>query len=351
VSPVIDRSNVVRSKSALSKRQPPRPPIRWGICGTGKMASTIAAELAALQDVGAQLCAVGSRNVEAARKFAKRHGIERAHGSYADLARDPEIDVVYIATPPSLHCENTLACIESRKAVLCEKPFALNAAETLQMIRAARERGVFLMEAMWTRFLPAIAAARALVAGGSLGPIRLVSGGGAFIPEFDPSAALFNRDLGGGVLLDAGVYLVSLASMLLGTPSEVVARGNLGRSGVDEQEAVLLQQPDGAQALLYISLATRRLPDMEIMGESGQVRIGAPVFRPTRLSITQRDEPMAVVEYPIEGTGYRGELLEVMSALAAGRKESVVMSLNESLSIMKTLDSIRAAIGLVYPGE
>jgi predicted dehydrogenase len=344
-------SVIAKSKSGAPKKPPGPATVRWGICGTGQMANTIATELASLGDVGAKLCAVGSRSIESAREFAKRHGVPRAHGSYADLARDPQIDVVYIATPPSLHCENTLACIENRKAVLCEKPFALNASEAMQMIRAARERGVFLMEAMWSRFLPAVAAVRELVASGSLGPIRLVVGGGAFIPEYDPTVALFNRDLGGGVLLDAGVYLVSLASMLLGSPSEVIARGNLGRSGVDEQEAVLLRQPDGAQVLLYISLATRRLPDMEIMGETGQVRIGSPVFRPTRLSITQRDEPMAVVEYPVVGSGYRYELLEVMSAIAAGRRESVVMPLNESLSIMKTLDSIRAAVGLVYPQE
>lgn len=327
------------------------PSIRWGICGTGRMANTIAAELTALRDAGAELCAVGSRSIDAARDFANRHGAPRAHGSYANLARDPEIDVIYIATPPSLHCENALACIENRKAVLCEKPFALNAGEAAQMIRAARERGVFLMEGMWTRFLPAIAAVREIVAAGSLGSIRLLVGGGAFMPAFDPRLPLFDKTLGGGALLDAGVYLVSLASMLLGPPAAIVANGQLGRSGVDEQEVVLLRYPGGAQAILYVSLATRRSPDLEILGSTGQLRIEAPVFRPTRLSLTQNNSPATTIEHPVAGSGYRAELVEVMCTLAAGRKESPVMPLSESLSIMKTLDSIRTSVGLVYPQD
>jgi predicted dehydrogenase len=315
------------------------------------MASTIARELAALRDRGAQLCAVASRNLAVAESFARAHAVPRAYGSYADLARDPAIDIVYIATPPSLHCENALDCIEHRKAVLCEKPFALNAAEAARMVRSARERGVFLMEAMWTRFLPAIAAVRTLVADGALGKIRLLVGGGGFIPGFDPRAPLFDRRLGGGALLDAGVYLVSLASMLLGSPEEIVARGVLGRSGVDEQDALLLRYAGGAQALFYVSLATRRSPDLEILGEDARLRIEAPVFRPTRLVFAKATGQPSVLEHPVDGSGYGGELLEVMVALAAGRRESLVMPLSDSVSVMRTLDSIRGAIGLRYPQE
>jgi predicted dehydrogenase len=339
----------------MHAREPPaapaHPPIRWGICGTGRMAAVMAGELNGLIDQGAYLAAVGSRTRAAGAEFAQRFRIPRAHGSYADLARDPEIDVVYIATPPSLHCENTLACLENRKAVLCEKPFALNAREAVRMIRAAREHGVFLMEAMWTRFLPALAAVRATMAAGSLGPVRLVTGGGGFIPQFDPAAPLFDRHLGGGVLLDAGVYLVSLASMLLGPPTEIIARGRLGASGVDEQDVILLRHAAGAEALLYVSLNTRRAPDLEILGEQGRLRLEAPVFRPTRLSLTRGESATAVSEYPVTGSGYAPQLIEVMSALRAGRQESPIIPLAESLSIMKTLDAIRAAVGLVYPQE
>jgi predicted dehydrogenase len=333
-----------------SDRDPART-IGWGICGTGRMANVIAAELAQLSGSGAQLRAVGSRSREAAEAFATRHGVPRVHASYAALARDPDVDIVYLATPPSLHCENALACIGHGKAVLCEKPFALNAAEAARMIRAARDRRVFLMEAMWTRFLPAIAAVRAITNSGSLGAIRLVVGGGGFVPAHDPHLPLFNRALGGGVLLDAGVYLVSLVSMLLGPPSEVVARGQLGPSSVDEQDVIVLQHPGGAQAVLYVSLATRRPPDLEILGEQGRLCIEAPVYRPVRLTLQQGDAAPAVSEHPVAGSGYRAELVEVMSALASSRRESLVMPLRETLSIMQTLDTVRAAIGVVYPQE
>jgi dihydrodiol dehydrogenase / D-xylose 1-dehydrogenase (NADP) len=324
------------------------PEIRWGICGTGRMASTIATELAALNGDGAQLCAVGSRSLAGAENFARSHNVPRAHGSYTDLARDPGVDVVYIATPPSLHCENALACIKYRKAVLCEKPFALNASEAVRMVRAAREGGVFLMEAMWTRFLPALTAVRTLIADGTLGRIRLLVGGGGFVPAFNPRSPLFDHRLGGGVLLDAGVYLVSIASLLLGRPDEIIARGVLGRSGVDEQDVILLRHRGGELALFYVSLATRRAPDLEILGEGGRLVIEAPVFRPTRLTLFRADAAPCVLEHPVDGSGYRGELLEVMAALRAGRRESPVVPLGESVAIMRTLDSIRAAVGLRY---
>ncbi len=338
-----------RTTAALDEAAPAQ--IRWGICGTGHMAGVIAQELLTLGDAGARLCAVGSRSRDAAEAFAHRHGVARAHASYAALAQDPDIDVIYIATPPSLHAQIALACIGNGKAVLCEKPFALNAAEAARMIRAARERRVFLMEAMWTRFLPAVAAVRETVASGALGALRLVIGGGGYVPAFDPTLPLFDRALGGGVLLDAGIYLVSLASMLLGTPSEVLARGRLGPSGVDEQEAILLSHASGAQAMLYVSLGTRRSPDFEILGEHGRLLIEAPVFRPTRLVLRCGDLPPVVSEYPIADSGYAAELLAVMAALRSQRRECLVMPLNETLSIMHTLDAARACLGLAYPQE
>jgi predicted dehydrogenase len=315
------------------------------------MAATIAQELRGLTAAGAELAAVGSRTRSSAEDFARRFAIPRAYASYADLARDRQVDVVYIATPPSLHAENALACLASRKAVLCEKPFALNAPEAMRMVRAAREQRVFLMEAMWTRFLPALSAVRSIVAAGTLGPVRLLTGGGGFIPRFDPQAPLFNPALGGGVLLDAGVYLVSLASMLLGAPLEVLAQGELGPSGVDEQEAILLRCARGAQAMLYVSLKARRSPDLEILGEAGRLRLEAPVFRPTRLTFTLGDAAPVTTEYPVAGSGYAPQLLEVMAVLAQGRRESAIMPLAETVGVMRTLDAIRAALGLKYPQE
>ncbi len=315
------------------------------------MAATIATELRSLGAEGAELHAVGSRSLAVAQAFAQRFGIARAHGSYADLARDEGIDVVYIATPPALHAENALACLARGRAVLCEKPFALNAREAMDMVRAARTQRVFLMEAMWTRFLPVLAQVRAIVAAGTLGRLRMVTGGGGFIPAFDPDAPLFNRALGGGVLLDAGVYLVSLASMLLGPPSVILAQGELGPSGVDEQESILLRCADGAQALLYVSLQARRSPDLEVLGSAGRLHLGAPVFRPTRLTLTVGDGSPLVTEHPVAGSGYGPQLVEVMTALRQGRLESPVMPLSETLTVMRVLDSVRMSLGLKYPQE
>ena len=328
-----------------------RRPVRWGICGTGRMADVIAAELASLSGQGAVLQAVASRTPDAAAGFARRHGIARPHAGYAALAADPEVDAVYIALPPSLHAEVTLVCTGAGKAVLCEKPFALNAGEAARMIAAAKSRGVFLMEAMWTRFLPAIVAARELVTGGAIGPVRLMIGGGGFVPDYDPALPLFNRDLGGGVLLDAGVYLVSLASMLLGPPTEVVTRGRLGPSGVDEQEVMLMSHAGGAQAALYVSLKTRRSPDLTLLGEHGQLVIDAPIFRPTRLLLRRGTDAPVATEFPVEGSGYAPELLEVMRAVRSGATESAVMPLAETLAVMRTLDAARQGLGLRYPQE
>lgn len=327
------------------------PPVRWGILGTGRMADTLAREIAGMPAERAQLVAVGSRSAATAEAFARRHGIPHRWTGHLELARDRDVDAVYVATPHGLHFEHALACLEAGKAVLCEKPFTLNAAQAARLVGVARENGLFLMEAMWTRFLPAIIAVRELVAAGTLGRVALVIGGGAFIPAYDPAHYLFDPKLGGGALLDAGVYLVSLASMILGTPARVLSSGRIGQHGVDEQVVVLLDQPGGAQAALYVSLRARRSPDLEIMGERARVRIDAPVFRPQGLTLSRPGEPDARAEYPIEGTGYGPMIEAAITAIRGGRIESEVMPLEETLSIMRTMDQVRAAIGLRYPGE
>jgi predicted dehydrogenase len=325
--------------------------VGWGILGTGRMAAALATEIAALRTAGVEVTAVASRSRERARAFAAQHGIHHAWDSPEDLASDPAVDAVYIATPHVLHCNNAISCLEAGKAVLCEKPFTLNAREAQRVIDAARRRGVFLMEAMWTRFLPSVVALRGKLAEGAIGRVHLVVGGGAFVPAFDPGHYLFDRELGGGVLLDAGVYLVSMASMILGPPTAVLAHGRLGQQGVDEQDAVVLGHADGSSALLYVSLHARRSPDLEILGSDGRIGVAAPVFRPARLRTWGTDGAETVQEYPIDGSGYGYQVLEVAGALRAGRTESDVMPLAESLSVMKTLDEVRRQIGLAYPGE
>ncbi len=326
-------------------------PVLWGIVGTGHMASVLATEFATLAADEAQLVAVCGRDAGRAAAFAARHDIRRIHGDFRHLAKDPDIDVLYIATPHPLHHECMLAAIEAGKAVLCEKPFTVNAVQAAEAIDAARRRGVFVMEAMWTRFLPAIAALRELLAGGAIGRIQMIVGGGAFMPDRNAGHYLFDPRRAGGVLLDAGVYLVSMASMLLGTPVRIQASGRIGASGVDEQDAVLLDHEGGATACLYVSLHSKRPPELEILGDAGRICIPAPVFRPAHLVLWDREGRELRMEHPIEGSGYGYQLRAVNAALRAGLTGCPIMPLEESLGIMRTLDGIRARIGLVYPGE
>lgn len=326
-------------------------PVGWGIVGTGHMASVLATELATLAADEAQLVAVCGRDASRAAAFAAGHGIGRVHADFRALAQDPDIDALYIATPHTLHHECMLAAIEAGKAVLCEKPFTVNASQAAQVIEAARRRGVFVMEAMWTRFLPAIAALRDLLAAHVIGRIQMLVGGGAFMPDRSGNHYLFDPRRAGGVLLDAGIYLISLASMMLGAPVRIQTSGRIGASDVDEQDAVLLDHDGGATACLYVSLHSKRPPDLEILGDAGRIRIPAPVFRPTHLQLWDHNGTEQRIDHPVEGSGYGYQLRAVNAALRAGLTECSIMPLEESLAIMRTLDGIRARIGLVYPGE
>ncbi|HXY93001.1 MAG TPA: Gfo/Idh/MocA family oxidoreductase, partial [Acidimicrobiia bacterium] len=209
----------------------PSRPVRWGIASTGGIAASFTKDLAFVDD--AEVVAVASRARKTARRFAAAHGIPRAHDSYEAMAADPNVDVVYVATPHSRHCADTLLFLAAGKHVLCEKPFALNHAQASSMAADARARGLFLMEAMWSRFLPAYVELRRLVAGGAVGEVVLVEGAFGFAVPFDASHRLFAPELGGGALLDVGVYPVQLAHLLLGTPAGVSAVAAMGATGVD----------------------------------------------------------------------------------------------------------------------
>jgi len=322
--------------------------IRWGILGTGNMACNFAAGLDLLED--AELVAVGSRNIESAAAFAGKFNLSHAHADYASLANDASVDVVYIATPHTLHKEHALLCMKNGKAVLCEKPFTINALEAEELVKFSRANKVFLMEAMWTRFVPAVIKLRELLAEEAIGNVQLMLAGGAFIPEFDPGHYLFKRELGGGVLLDAGVYLVSMASMIFGAPTHILASGQLGNTGIDEHDAIILQHDNGALASLYVSMRAKSSPDLTLMGDKGKIYVHAPIFCPGKLTIT-RDGKEDVLDLPFDGNGYQFQATEVSRCLREGHTESDIMPLDESLQIMRTLDTIRSQIGLKYPGE
>src|SRR5215211_5790497 len=263
--------------------------LRWGILGTGRIAGIFAEGLQSVED--AELVAVGSRTDAVAQAFGRRFGAARSHASYAALANDPDVDVIYVATPHTLHRENTLLCLAAGKPVLCEKPFAINAGEATEMIAAARERGLFLMEAMWTRFLPHIVRLRELLAAGTIGEVRMLKANFCFRTDFNPRGRLFDPALGGGGLLDVGIYPVSLASMILGPPERIVSMAELGATGVDEQAALLFGYPAGQLAVLTAATRTSTPHEALICGTAGQIRILHPWWAPSRMTLMLPDQP------------------------------------------------------------
>jgi len=323
--------------------------VRWGILGTGAIARQFVQGLNSVPE--AEVLAVGSRSSASAQEFADRRSVPRRHASYDDLASDPDVDVVYIATPHPFHAENATLCLEAGKAVLCEKPFCVNAAEAERVVELAREKRLFIMEGMWTRFFPLMEEVRRLVSEGDIGEVRMLNVDFGFRADLDPASRLFDQRLGGGALLDVGVYCVSFAAMILGRPSGSVGLSHLGETGVDEQASVVLEHEGGGLANLSIGIRTTTPQEATIMGTEGYVRIHAPWWRPKSMTIYRPKEESETVDAPVSGNGFNYEAAEVMRCLQAGKTESDVMPLDETISVMRTMDRIRAAWGLRYPGE
>jgi predicted dehydrogenase len=329
----------------------PSDKVRWGILGTGKIAALFATGLATLPE--AELVAVGSRAEQTAREFGARFNVSHGHchGSYEDLANDPLVDVIYVATPHMLHKDCTLLCLAAGKPVLCEKPLAINATEAQEMIAAARRQNLFLMEAMWTRFTPVMQKVRALLAEKAIGEVRMLSADFGFRAELNPSHRLFSPAYGGGALLDVGTYLVSFSSMVLGRPSRIVSMAHLGETGVDEQAAMIFGHEGGQLAVLSAAIRTDTPTVATIMGTGGQIDIDSAWYKPTTMTLKTEGKEPQQFHHALAGNGFNYEAAEVIRCLQKGELESPVMPLEESLSIMRTLDEIRAQWGLHYPVE
>ena len=325
--------------------------IRWGIAGTGGIAAAFAEDLKLLPD--AEIVAVGSRQRASADAFADRFGIAHRHVGYAELAADPDVDAVYVAVPHTGHCEATLAAVEGAKAVLVEKPFALNAAETERMIAAARQAGTFMMEAMWVRFLPHLTLVRELLAEGRIGTIRSVVADRGELLSTDPRHRIRNPELGGGALLDLGIYPVSFASMVTGgrLPERVEAVGRMTETGVDAHASMLLVYPGGAHGVISTSLDARSANTAAVNGTEGRILVPQPWGRTSAVELITNDGVVRSTTLPQDGHGLRHQAAEVGRRLRAGETESPVVPLDETLAVMRTLDLVRERIGLAYPGE
>jgi predicted dehydrogenase len=324
-------------------------PMRWGVMGTGGIAAAFATDLALLP--GAEIVAVGSRSQEGADRFADRFAIPHRHASYAELAADRGIDAVYVATPHPAHHDCALIGIRAGKAVLVEKPFAVNSVEARQVVAEARARGTFLMEAMWTRFLPHVVLVRQLIAEGRLGQVRSLQAD--FGELFPPNAThrSYAPDLGGGALLDLGIYPVSFASMLFGPPTEVAALSHEAFTGVDSQTGVVLMHAGGEVAVVFTTLETRNANTATINGTKGRIEIDGDFLAPSRFRLIDNEGGVELHDVPHVGRGLRHQAEEVRRCLRQSLTESPILPLDETLSIMDTLDEIRRQIGLRYPGE
>jgi predicted dehydrogenase len=322
--------------------------IRWGILGTGGIAARFADGLKALPD--AELIAVGSRAKRTADAFADRFDIAHRHASYDALAHDDAVDAIYVATPHPFHREHSILCLRAGKAVLCEKPFTINASEAQEVIDVARHEGRFLMEAMWSRFLPSITKVRELLQDGAIGDLRLASAEFGFRVPLNPKHRLFDLQLGGGALLDVGVYAVSFASMVFGPPTRIVSMAHLGDTGVDEQSAMILGYDEGQLFMGHAAVRTNTPQEASLIGTEGWIHIHPPWWRSDAITLNASGKE-EVLQLPFQGNGYNYEAAEVAACLRSGRLESAVMPLEESLQIMRTLDQIRGQWGLRYPME
>lgn len=321
--------------------------IRWGVIATGWIAHTFVEDLKLMPD--ADVVAVGSRTQAAADAFAQQYEIPRAYGDWASLAADDGVDVVYVATPHSAHHAATKLCLAAGRAVLCEKPLALDLASAQDLVDTAKAAGVFLMEAMWTRCNPTIRRLSELVADGAIGEVTAVYADFGLAGPFPPAHRLRDPALGGGALLDLGIYPITLAHLLLGRPSSVEAWASLTPEGVDQNTGMLFGYESGALAVLTCGITGPTGTTAKVTGQQGRIDLPPPFFRPTRLALHRRpDDDPEVFEAPLAGHGYVPEAEEVHRCLRAGLTESSLVPLATTLETMSIMDDIRARIGVSY---
>jgi predicted dehydrogenase len=320
--------------------------VRWGIIGPGRIASQVINDFPYV--AGAEALAVASRSIERAQAFATDHGLARAYGSYAEIMSDQDVDAVYIATPHPQHYAIALAAVAAGKAALVEKTFTATVAGAEEIITAARQEQVFVMEAMWTRFQPAIVTARSLIDDGAIGEVRQVQADLGVDRPYDPADRLFDPAQGGGAMLDLGVYVVSFAQYFLGTPDRIAVNGSLTPTGVDAEAGVLLGYDDGRVATLLMSLKHHTPGAARIHGTKGWIEVPPRFHHPHRIVLCRKDQEPEIISRPPLGTGYSHELIEVTECIRAGRTESVIMPLSDTLAVQRILNGACEKLGVFH---
>jgi len=317
-------------------------PVRWGILATGKIAGNFATDLALVPDN--ELAAVGSRRPEAAREFADRHGAARAHGSYEELVADPDVDVVYVATPHSRHLEDVRLCFEAGKNVLCEKALTMNADDSAALVAEARDRGLFFAEAMWTRTNPNVRRLAEVAASGELGEVLQVRAELGFAAGPDVER-LWDPALGASALLDIGIYPLTFAHLLLGDPVDIAAAGVLTDRGIDVSGGATLTYASGAVASIAWTQAASGDSNAIVAGPKGHIVVPARFHQAKGFTVVRGDE-RDVTELPVTGRGYAHEIEEVAASLRAGLTESPLLPLDETLAIQRQMDEILRQLGV-----
>ncbi len=321
----------------------------WAVLGCGKIARKFSNDLKLLPN--ARLYAAAARDLPKAAEFAADLGYEKAYGSYEEMLADPEVDIVYVATPHSHHHDHVLLCLHAGKAVLNEKAFALTLPEASDMVQVAREKKRFLMEAFWTRFQPSFQKVLEIIKSGELGALKVVRSDFAFNAPKDPDKRLYNVALGGGSLLDIGIYPVFAAVSVLGVPAKIKALATFAPTGAEESIAMAFQYAGGELASLYSSLATYSFVTTEYNCERGSVRLARRWMAPTTVTVWHEGGREESFSFENPGNGYQLEAAEVMKCLDAGKTESDLMPLSFTLAMMETLDRIRREAGIDFPGR
>jgi len=326
--------------------------IRWGILGAGRIARKFASDLRLAENC--ELMAIGSRSQQSADEFNKEFPVQYCHYSYEELAQNPEVDVIYIATPHNLHYENALLCLQHNKAVLCEKPFAMNSRQAIEMINLAKEKKLFLMEALWTKFHPHYVKTLEMVQQGLLGEITSVLVNFGFKPIPPVPARLFDPLLGGGTVMDIGIYNVFIAMSVLGEPDHIEATMTPASTGVDEQCAILFRYKNGALAQMFSTFSSDLATEADICGTEGRIRLTSRFYEPSstiEFSKGKADTKQVILVHKEQGFGYQYEARHVNDCLRNGLTESNIVSFADTILLLETLDKIRKVAGIHYPAD